>query len=384
MSKEISRNNYKARELLIIAVAIIVGLYYGIAGFIQAKAFLAPLLLALLLTMILMPLCNFLENKGFNRILASLTAVAIALLFISALFLTLSFQIKQITEDWPQFEKRIEPKIKSIQQWIENEAGIKLKGQNSIIGENNSAEDSGKNEDDTKLDPGSILNIDSSDGLGILNSIKTGIFNFFSFSGALTLTLVYLFFMLIYRKKLQLSFQQFFPENKRTEASSIANEAVKIAQKYLLGRLFLILILIILYSIGLLIVGIEQAVLISILAAVLSLLPYLGNVIGFLLAFAMAVFSGEGVWAYVGIGITFGVAQFIENYFLEPYVVGRQVNLNPLMTIVVIVLGGMVWGFVGMIISIPVFGIFKIIFDRVEKLKPLGYLLGEKDADFKK
>ena len=83
----------------------------------------------------------------------------------------------------------------------------------------------------------------------------------------------------------------------------------------------------------------------------------------------------------VGVSLTFGLGQFVESYILEPYVVGRKVEVNPLVTIVVVILGGSIWGIAGMILSIPVAGIAKIIFDATPALNPLGYALGDEDVE---
>jgi len=68
--------------------------------------------------------------------------------------------------------------------------------------------------------------------------------------------------------------------------------------------------------------------------------------------------------------------QTIDNYFIEPNVVGGEVNLSALWSILSIIAGGMIWGVPGMIVFLPLFGIIKIVFDHVQPLKPLGYLLG--------
>jgi predicted PurR-regulated permease PerM len=69
--------------------------------------------------------------------------------------------------------------------------------------------------------------------------------------------------------------------------------------------------------------------------------------------------------------------QFLQTYILEPLVVGAEVNINPLSTILVIVIGETLWGIGGMVLAIPLLGITKIICDHVESLKPYGYLIGE-------
>ncbi|MEJ7671601.1 MAG: AI-2E family transporter [Chitinophagaceae bacterium] len=79
----------------------------------------------------------------------------------------------------------------------------------------------------------------------------------------------------------------------------------------------------------------------------------------------------------IGVLITYAVVQFIQTYILEPLVVGAEVNINPLFTIIAIVLGELIWGIPGMVLAIPLTGIFKIICDNVEPLKPYGFLIGK-------
>jgi predicted PurR-regulated permease PerM len=145
--------------------------------------------------------------------------------------------------------------------------------------------------------------------------------------------------------------------------------------------LILILFLAILYSIGLYFSGVQQAILISALAALLSLLPFIGNVLGYFLALGMALISGAGATGAIGVTITFSITQFVESYILEPYIVGNKVHINPVFTIIVVVLGGMVWGIIGMFVSIPFLGILKVILDRIPALEPVGFLLGETEQD---
>ncbi len=78
----------------------------------------------------------------------------------------------------------------------------------------------------------------------------------------------------------------------------------------------------------------------------------------------------------IGILITYALVQFIQSYIIEPLVVGAEVNINPLITIMGIVLGELIWGIPGMILAVPFLGIIKIIGDNVQGLKPYGFVLG--------
>ena len=85
-----------------------------------------------------------------------------------------------------------------------------------------------------------------------------------------------------------------------------------------------------------------------------------------------------------GVIITYAIVQFIQTYLLEPLVVGSEVNINPLFTIIGLVIGELVWGIPGMILAIPLLGITKIICDNVDDLKPYGFLLGTQKSKTKK
>jgi predicted PurR-regulated permease PerM len=105
--------------------------------------------------------------------------------------------------------------------------------------------------------------------------------------------------------------------------------------------------------------------------------PFVGNLTGNLLAVLMVVVQGGGTGMIFGVLITYATVQFFQTYILEPLVVGAEVNINPLFTIIVLVAGELVWGIPGMVLAIPLLGIVKIICDHIEPLKPYGFLIGQ-------
>lgn len=366
----------KVKETLIIAVLLIAGLYFMVIGLVAAKGFLAPLSVAVLLSMVLLTMAGKLEKWGINRGWSAFLSVLVTIALFVGFAYVISGQVSAVTGDWPQIKKKVRPQLEQLQQFISEKTGLEPREQELLLKKQvtekeppQSPNQSQNSSNSEEMHPG-----ESSSGL-----VGDLVFGFFNFSGTALLTFVYIFFMLLYRRKLKKSILKFVPSEQCGMADRLLRDSVKISNSYLVGRILLILILIVLYSIGLSLSGVRHAILVSTLAAILSLLPYIGNILGFFLAIAMAAFSGAGTAAYVGVMITFGVAQFVESYILEPYIVGHKVSLNPLMTILVVVLGGAVWGILGMIISIPVFGIVKIICDQIKILRPVGYMLGEED-----
>lgn len=392
----------KAKAIIIYSTLIIVFLYFLFLGLVKAKPFLAPLSLAALLAMVMLPVCSWFERKGSNRGWASLFSTLIVLLFFVLVGGVVSVQVKSLIQDWPKIQDRLTPKIERLQEFIAEKTGLSVQAQDQKIAEkipgNRSSGTGGKEsnsggqenttgavkEEQTGAAQKSDKTTDKtgnsgSQGGSVLSSAGVFLMRFFSATGTFLLIHVYIFFFLLYRKKFRKSILKMVPQENQGNAQKIVSESTEISQNYLFGRLILIIFLAVIYSVGLSLSGVKHAILISVLAAVLSLIPYIGNIIGFVLAISMAMFSGSGLTGAIGVTVTFAIAQFVESYILEPYIVGDKVNLNPVITILAVVLGGAVWGVAGMLIAIPALGIGKVIFDRIDVLNPLGYLLGNED-----
>ena len=153
-------------------------------------------------------------------------------------------------------------------------------------------------------------------------------------------------------------------------------EVSKVTSKYLRGLGMMIVLLWVMYGIGFSIVGVKNAIFFAILCGILELVPFAGNITGTSITVLMALAQSGDTKVVLGVIITYGIVQLIQTYILEPLVVGDRLNLNPLFTILIIVVGEAVWGIPGMILAVPLLGIFKIICDYCEPLKDYGYLIG--------
>lgn len=358
----------KGQKSLFVFVALILGVFFLAQGLVLAKTFIAPLTVAVLLTMMFSPLSNKLEKWGLNRGLSSLASISIASLFFVGMFFLLSLQISSIASDWPKIEEQMKPKVTNAQDWLAAKTGMSAFNETSIF-DLFSEESSDSSSEESK---GEEMLKNSS----VIKSAGQALLGFFDFLSVAFLTLIYFFFMLFYRGMLKKSILNFINNDEKDKVQNMIDESVKLSQGYLAGKFLLILFLAILYSAGLAISGVKHAILISVIAAVLTFLPYIGNIIGFALALALAAFSGGQLGTFIGVFITFGVAQIAENYVLQPYVVGDKVKLNPVAIIIVVVLGGSMWGVIGMVTFIPLFGIVKIACDHIPMFKPVGLLLG--------
>lgn len=192
----------------------------------------------------------------------------------------------------------------------------------------------------------------------------------------LILIIAYFFFFLFYREKYENFFLQVRGANDAPEVKDVIHRIQKVAIKYIGGRFLAILILAVLNSVGLLLVGAKNAILLGLISALFTFVPYVGTLVGGLFAAGTVLITQSAGSALAIIGIL-AVIQILDEYLVEPYVVGGNIQLSPLAVIVALVVGGLIWGVAGMVLFIPFLGIAKIIFDHVPSLHPYSYLIGD-------
>lgn len=403
--------NTQAKNLIIYGALLLAGTYFLFQIIIKGQPFFAPLVIAILLAMLLVPIANKMEHWGISRGWAAFLSDMVLIIFTLLLFWVIGLQIKQVQEDWPQLKKELIKKAETVDETMSNYSlvgdggfNFKEKLQQVVSAPGQGQQQEGQQQNQQQEQQGNQQQGNQQQGNwkqnqqqnpqaqtqqqgsqqqtgsgGMLQQVWMVLKSFFGFIGNMLLVFIYIFFFLLYRKKFQNSVLNFAPGEKKEKTNEVISDASNVAQQYLFGKLILIIFLAVLYSIGLSIAGIKYALFISVIAAVLSLIPYIGNIIGFSFAALMALLSGGGGGSIIGVVITFSIAQFIESYILEPFIVGHKVELNPAMTIIAIIFGEFIWGIPGMVLALPVLGILKVIWDHIPALQPLGYAVGEED-----
>jgi predicted PurR-regulated permease PerM len=130
-------------------------------------------------------------------------------------------------------------------------------------------------------------------------------------------------------------------------------------------------------SAALMILGVKYAILLGFVGGILNMLPYIGGIIAISLPVIIATVTKDGYTTQLGIIAAYLIIQFIDNNIIFPRVVSIKVQINALVSIVAILLGNALWGVSGMFLSIPFIAVLKIIFDRIDELKPWGKLFGD-------
>ncbi|HXH99046.1 MAG TPA: AI-2E family transporter [Sphingobacteriaceae bacterium] len=335
----------KSINYLLFFILLTVILYYS-------REFLIPIAFGSLLAMLFLPLSNRFERLGANRGVATVLCIIIFLLVIAGLIMLLSWQLSDIAQDITQMQQRASSFIEQARKYISETFQIAPEKQKALIQKQQSSGDAGKL-------AGSILT-------GALSMLVNFI-----------LVLVYVFLFMYFRRHLKNSLLKMVPDGERKNTEVIVHDASKVAQKYLSGLATMIVILWIMYGIGFTLIGVKSAIFFAILCGLLEIIPFVGNITGTALTMLMVLSQGGNTQMILGVFIIYFIIQFIQSYILEPLVVGAEVNINPIFTILVLVGGELIWGIPGLILAIPILGIVKIICDPIEPLKPYGFLMGQ-------
>lgn len=337
----------KPIRFLLFLSLLTIALYYG-------REVIIPFCLAGLLAMLFLPVCRKLESKGVKRGLAALICVLILFFTIAGMLALLSWQISDMSKSFTGIEQKISQTVEEARQYISKTFGVTPEQQKKIV-EKQQSQGGGKIS-------GMIT--------GTIGSLFGTLVNF-------VLVMVYIFLLLYFRTHIKKFVLKLVPPEQEAKSMSALYKASGVAQQYLTGLALMIISLWILYAIGFSIVGVKNAIFFAILCGLLEIIPFVGNITGTALTVIASLAQGGDMNMVLGILIVYGLVQFIQTYLLEPLVVGAEVNINPLSTILILVIGETLWGIPGMVLAIPLLGITKIICDHVEALKPYGFLIGE-------
>jgi predicted PurR-regulated permease PerM len=329
---------------------ILLGLILFVYVIFNLREILVPLSFALLIAILLNPLVNKLQQWKVPRVLSISIALLIAFLFIAGIGYFLSAQIAGFTDQLPLMKKKIIQLVENLQHDISRRFNIDIDKQQQAM------EEAG-----AKMKP-----LIGSTAGALMSSIA-----------ALVLLPVYSFLFLYYKTLLLNFLYEVFAEEDFKEVGMVLKQTKGAIQSYMYGLVVETSIVAILNSLALLILGVKYWILLGVMGAILNILPYIGGIISVALPVLIATVTKDGFHTQVLVLVCYMAIQFVDNHFLVPYIVSSKVKINALISIVFVLLGNAVWGVSGMFLSIPFAGILKIIFDRIDDLKPWGKLLGD-------
>ncbi len=343
-----AKNENSYAQNLVFIISLVFVLYV-------LKPVVVPIIIAIILSVSVFPLVSYLERKWhFNRVVSAIFAIVLLSLMVFSLLTFIGFQISDIMDKGGTYADKLSDVYNSLATKAESTFGIDQR-ELSL----------------KKINLGETLKENSS-----------RIIDFVTVSGSIFADVVliplYIFFFLIYRKFFKSFIYRAFSKDGNTlRAKTILSKLYDVQQNYLIGLFIVMGIVGILNSIGLLILGIDNAIFFGFLAALLLLIPYIGIIIGSLLPAIVALATKDSLLYPVLVIAIFGFIQFLEGNFITPKITGSKVSINAFVAILSIILFSMLWGIAGMIVALPVIASLKVVFDTIPELKPYGFLIGE-------
>lgn len=342
---ESSKLTKSYQSIMIIAVIV--------AVLILAGSLVMPILFSGMIAILINPMADKLESWGIKRGIAAFLTVLIVTLVLLSLLSVIAIQSQEIVKELPQLVKKQEHII-DLNKLKENSAYIFDFIQEHI----------------TTIEE----NLDElrDAGLQILQQGITGVTEALTF---LILCPIYVFFMLLCKSNIYNFIRAYHPKKEKENKSDVITNVKNSLYQYLKGLFFIMTISGTLTFIGLYFIGIEYALFLGTLTALLTPIPYIGVFISAIIPLTLALITKDSLWYAAGVLIIFAVVQFLEGYVFTPKIMGDNVNINPLIIVLGLIVFGSLTGIIGMIMTVPLLAILKVIIDYYPHLKPWKLLL---------
>jgi predicted PurR-regulated permease PerM len=327
--------------------------FIGIVLYVGSPLFI-PLAYALFISFIIQPFCVRLEKKGLNRGIAIIIPLVILTVAIGLLLFVLYTQFVTFTRDWNFISTKLKELLENIKFFLITDLGFQQqqveKGMADLVGSTMS---------------------------NLAKMLQSSILSFFVNVVILFLIPIYAFLILYSRRLLVDVLYSLFPESERVKIAQIIALTVNTYYNFIKGMAVVYFTVGILNSIGLLLLGVPHAFLFGFLTAIMTFIPYVGIIVASLLPITYSWITYNSIWYPIGVIAIFTFVQYLEANIIFPWAVSQKLHLNTLVTLAVIVVGGILWGASGMILFIPFAAILKLIADKMEGWEPLSRFLGK-------
>jgi len=329
---------------------IIVFMWFG-------KTLMVPLFFSFLVSILLHPLALKLERKGLARPLAAVITLLGFMILVIGLFYFFSSQLIRLSRDLPSLQAKLTEKWQDIRAWISERYHITNNQQIDYV--NKSA-------------------------TGIVNTAMSSVATTFVGVAVFVINTIFFFiftfFILQYRRHLLNFVVGLFDGEHNERVYAIIYRIRSLINSYVVGLLLEMSIVAVLIFVSLLIIGVKYALLISIMAAVLNIIPYLGIYTS--LAVALLITATTSTTGHLlAVAIVFIVTHFLDANIILPHVVGSKMKMNPFIIILVVLIGHLVWGIPGMFLFIPLTAMIRIIGEEVPRMRPWARLIGDNKDD---
>lgn len=349
MNKAIQEYPFYAKTAI-----VLVGLIAVFSILFIAKSILVPIVFAIIIATLLHPVVCFIVRFKINRVIAIILTLLLTAVILFGLIDLILSQVNRFSATWPalieKFDVIIDQAINwaavnfdinplKIHEWIAKTTGELMNSSTAAIGQT-------------------------------LVILGNGIVIVF-------LIPVYVFLILFYQPLLREFITRAFASGNQIQVGEVVSQTKSVIQRYLVGLVLEAVLVAVLDTTALLILGIDYAILLGIIGAILNVIPYIGGLVAVALPMAIAIATKSTPLYALYVMAAYYFIQLVDNNIIVPYVVASKVKINALFSIIVVFIGNAVWGIPGMFLSIPLMAIVKLICDHIESMKPLGFLLGD-------
>lgn len=337
--KWIQDTKFKRRVLLLIFLLVIVYFLY------RVRKIFTPFILAIIMAYVLNPLVEQLERLKIKRLYGIiLVYITVSLVLFIIGFYGMPVVIKQLTafgERIPFYTSEVQSRLRDFYDHYQRfniPSSLRESIDNNIV----------------KFE----LAITQ-----FLSRLISGIFNIFSQLMSIILTPILAFYLLKDKEEICKIIVQLIPVAKRSEILGLWQEIDTVLLKFIKGHLLVAVLVAFATTLGLSVIGMDFPLLFGIIAGLTNIIPYFGPVIGAIPAVALALLSSQKLALYVILVMI--TVQQLESNLLSPKILGHSVGLNPLLVVFVLLAGGELWGFVGLLIAVPLTAVLKIVISYV-------------------
>jgi predicted PurR-regulated permease PerM len=323
------------------------------------QALFVPLSFALLISFMLYPVCHWLEKRRVPRSLAITLALLLLVLLTGSLLFLLIQQFSQFSQEWPGMRDKIIGLIEKISRYLTRQFNMPLTIQTLWLER--------------------MLLSGAQQAWPVMRQVA-----YQSALGLVFIILVpfYCALILFYREQFVAALLRLFPRTEGANVRQVLRQTITTFYNFIKGMALVYLIVGVLNALGLLLLGIPHAVLLGVVASLLTFIPYIGITLGSLLPITLAWLTYDSVWYPLGVVAIFTIVQYLEAHIIFPIAVSYRLQVNTLFMVLAIIAGGLIWGAAGMILFVPFLAILKLVAEKVTGWQMLAFLLsiGTKSA----
>ena len=309
-----------------------------------------PLVIAASLAFILNPAVVFLKRIKLPHAVAVMVVLLVTFVVLGVVGYLLLVQVNSLARDLPTYWNTI----------LRSSADFLDKYQESL----------------PQVGNVDLTNLQLQDFSGITKYLFRGISSTISLLFSIVLVLFLTFFILNDQYMLRNKLLRAFSRNKEHMGQEIMEKISKQIQVFLLVKFGTSFVLAVIFTLGLLIIGVNYAYVWGPLAGVLNLIPYVGSIVGVIPPLIVAAIEFKEWMPVIWVLILFLFFQNLEGNIITPKLMGDRLNLSPLAILVSVMFWTWLWGAIGIVLAIPITASVKVICDHVEALGPIGILLG--------